>query len=264
MVWIDDLDRADEPVPIQFDGEIVSLTVSPEGRWLAVGVRDEGAVLVDISTVEMPQIPLEYHTDDVTDMAFSPDGRGLAVASQDTKVSIWDPEDPEAPMAVLEEHTKVASSVSFSGDSRWLATGSWDGTVLIWDTNDLSASAMTLGPAGRVEDVALRHDGAVLASAGGGAVLLWDLTTGDPTDQVANPTVLTAGPRSASRITFSPDGRWLATAGSGGDVGLWMQLDDLMESACHSVGRNLTLEEWQSLMPGEPYHETCEQWPDGG
>ena len=34
--------------------------------------------------------------------------------------------------------------------------------------------------------------------------------------------------------------------------------------ACRAAGRNLTIAEWQQYGPqGEPYHQTCPQWPTG-
>lgn len=261
-VRIYDLDGSDPtPVPLDLGHQVNSLAVSPDGQWLAVAPFDDHAVLVDISSLQFDPLSLKYHSDDVTDVAFAADGSRLAVASQDTTVSIWDPDDPGRPTRKLEEHDDVVSSVAFSADGRWLATGSRDGTVRLWDAGDSSDSVARLDQGVQVEDVAFRPDGELLAVAGGGVVLLWDLDTDDLASREANPVVLSTGSRSAGRVVFSPDGRWLATTGGGGDAQLWIQLEDLVELACDSVGRNLTRAEWQFLMPGEEYRVTCEQWP---
>ena len=61
---------------------------------------------------------------------------------------------------------------------------------------------------------------------------------------------------------FSPDGKWLATTSRYEPVRLWLaQLDDLLMLTCEYAGRNLTLEEWQTYFPDEPYRVTCPQWP---
>jgi WD40 repeat protein len=65
------------------------LTVSPDGRYLAVGNWDKTIRVYDTSNGSMI-VQLVGHRDHVNALAFTPDGKRLASASSDTSVLIWD------------------------------------------------------------------------------------------------------------------------------------------------------------------------------
>jgi WD40 repeat protein len=66
---------------------------------------------------------------------------------------------------------------------------------------------------------------------------------------------------SVNDLSFSSDGRYLATAGGNvAYVWLWRP-EDLVTEACSRLTRNLTQEEWQQYLPDEPYHATCPNLP---
>jgi WD40 repeat protein len=106
-----------------------------------------------------------------------------------------------------------AWTIDFSPDGKILAAASgW--SIRRWET----ATGKRLPPLDSrppAEHVALAAWGRMVATAGGGEVLLWDGTSGK---QMAR---FTVGGGSVSRVALSPDGKRLAAAGTGGTVVLW-------------------------------------------
>ena len=144
-----------------------------------------------------------------------------------TASALWDltASDPAAGPIVLRGHEDRINAVAISPDNHWLVTGSWDSTAR-----------------------------------------LWDLTAPDP---AAEPIVLRGHEDYIYAVTISPDNHWLVTAGGDQFSGhgdntarLWnLRLDELVDLACRTAGRNLTREEWRQYFPGQEYRKTCEQWP---
>ena len=65
-------------------------------------------------------------------------------------------------------------------------------------------------------------------------------------------------------LARTPDGRGLISAGADGTVRIWnVDLDAWPALACAFVRRNLTLGEWQNDLVGEPYRQTCTDYPAG-
>jgi hypothetical protein len=89
-------------------------------------------------------------------------------------------------------------------------------------------------------------------------VRLWDMQ-----NPGADPVVLYGHAAPVQAITFSPDGRRLATSGDDKTILMWpMQRNDLRELACRTAGRNMTWEEWQKFFGEQvPYRKTCAELP---
>lgn len=152
---------------------------------------------------------------DFTKMAFSPDGSILALNDRNGRVSLWDvkAEEEKHELPVGENG---AWSLSFSNDGKLLVTGGFDSQIKLWDVATGAKVRSIPVPPDRLGaglQVALSPDGKTLVSASINdlTVRLWDVGTGQAKGELnANENE----PRlvGARGVTFSPDGKLVATA----------------------------------------------------
>ena len=83
--------RSGEPLspPSQFGEQIYAVTLSPDGRALAVGVDRKTARLWDARS-QKPLSPPLHHRENIFAVALSPDNRTLATGSKDRTARLWD------------------------------------------------------------------------------------------------------------------------------------------------------------------------------
>lgn len=125
----------DSPLPPQ-DGPVQSLACSPDGHWLAVGLRDKLGIWDTRTKTQVSEV-----AEGVVSMAFTPDGKWL-VAGSPRKVRILRTADWAEELAL----GRSAAPVSLSKDGAWLATLAMEGDrpfpfpgrgrsgIRIWDT----------------------------------------------------------------------------------------------------------------------------------
>ncbi|MFI6797102.1 protein kinase domain-containing protein [Streptosporangium canum] len=140
-------------------------------------------------------------------------------------------------------------SAAFTPDGRVLALGLADQRVLLWDIES-GARLGVLSVKGLQPPLRFSPDGRVLVTAGDG-VRLWDMAT--QREIGALPIAVTA-----LDLAFSPDGRILNAVARDGSVShLPVEPSLVAESVCARVGSGLSAAEWERLIPGISYRETC-------
>ena len=224
-----------------------SLALSPDGSTAAGWGPDDKLCLWQVADGKK-KVTLKGDTSRVDRVAFSPDGRTIAGGTLDEEILLWDV-DTGVHKATLLGHTHFITSMDFSPDSTTLASGSWDGTVRLWDV-ETSAHKGTLNTHTRgISNVKFSPDGRTFVSSSSNEdkVILWDVGTWQPKAAVDtdincfavspdNSTLATGSWRGElylwdvasgtlkaefmghlsyiSSMTFSPDGKTLASGGA--------------------------------------------------
>lgn len=215
-----------------------ALAFSPDSRILVTATTDGTIRIWNITAPHRPRRLATFTTAAViAHVAVSPDGRTLAVARAYWPTELWDITDAGRPrvIATLNDNTGTldeSASVAFSAGGRTLVVGGMvddrHGTIGFWDVSERRHPrklATRTGQYGSVRHVAFLPGSHVLATASttttepasDSELRLWDVA--DPANPREQATVTGLG--DLVRISFSRDGRSMATSQQNRTVTIW-------------------------------------------
>ena len=211
------------------------LTFSPDGKTVAFDSEAKKIHLWHTETGDELNIPLvdpeadTHNIPRVTALAFSPDGTTLVSGTNQGEIQTWNVATGKA-LAVFakptdqEKHEHILA-LCFSSDGSLLAAGSYK-LIRIWEvaTGNILLSVNPDAHKGgnmwpyslHPESLVFSPDGATLVSGlVGGAIQLWEVTTGD---KIA---ALDGHTQQVETLGFSSDGKTLVSTAADGTILLW-------------------------------------------
>ena len=190
---------------LEHPGGATSVDFGKDGTTLFSGGYDGTVRMWDISSKTQTGL-LKGARGTVWTLDVSPDGSRVAAAGEDATIHIWSLDRPDSPMT-LRGHERNIWQVGFSPDGKQLASGSFDNMARLWDPATGRTSKLLQGHQQAVVGLAYSPNGKLLATTGDdSSIRLWRVADGTAVRTLDN------GNHTYS-VTFSPDGRWLASGG---------------------------------------------------
>jgi WD40 repeat protein/vacuolar-type H+-ATPase subunit H len=213
---------------------ISCVSFSPNGQYIATASFDSTIRLWDFSGNQIAEF--QEDQSEVNSVIFSPSGKYIATTSNKRTARLWDLHGNQ--IAEFSGHQYRVMSVSFSPNGECIATANCEGSVGLWDlsgnqivefivSQDTAAKPyISFFPENIVLSVSFSPNGEYLATASNdGIVRLWDLSGKQIAEVKAHQGMVTSGGYSGfgikTSVTFSPNGKYLATTSDEGIARLW-------------------------------------------
>ena len=219
------------------------LWFNPDGHILATVDTDHNIRLWDTASGKY-LITLNGLTDPVKTMVFSSDRKILTSVGSDNISEVWEFHVWDINTGKLKQKISVSptnghrasfnSKVLFSPDGQTLAITLSDTSsdyskrsyiIVLWDVQTGKIQDTLSGHTDDITSITFSPDGNTLASGGDDKTIrLWDLSTGEQKLLLSDPQwreVFSISHDLALKLSFSPDGRILASGISEGEIYLW-------------------------------------------
>lgn len=219
-----------KPAPALLGGVSLGFPVDHKNGTL---VERAGSGKIEVTNFGGRQsMTISSELQNIDSLTLSPDGLSLVASSMREGLHCWNLKTPEKPLI-----SNSASTALFSGDGNSLITLAKSGLVISYATiNGRERNRFQLDPFEPGSRFAVSPDGSLLAVTRGfrdyeNAISLIDLKSGNTLG------LLKGHKQGIWNLVISPDGRTLASSGSGGTIRLW---NLATETELFSIGRSGT------------------------
>jgi WD40 repeat protein len=193
----------------------LKLEFSPDGKRLAAAGFDSGLELWDADTGQRVRT-FKGHHGRIMDFAYSPDGTLMASAGMDGRVKVWDV-IRDRDVISIPVHGQQLGINQLSPDGRIFLTGMYETTIHLWNAQ----TGEPLGEPIKLEHKVVNFD----FTADGKRLVLTDEGKNVTTWNVSTSKMVRAfkhdGPEGSLPTALSPDGKWFACMGPGGELKVW-------------------------------------------
>lgn len=245
-----------------------NVVISHDGKYIASGGSNKTVKIWNLQTGELinnlweraDPINCVAFSNDSKILACGGTNKYKNGENKATITYLWNPETEEL-IGKLCGHSKRVNCIAFSPNNQIVATGSYDGTIKVWDINTQELLYTLTEHTSYVADLLILPDSQTLISSGGGGIKFWDLTTGklintlsEDSDYIRsfainhNYKLLASNNHSNIKIwnlqtgelihtlefsqivsiTFSPDGKLLASGNALSEIRIWEIPDDFL------------------------------------
>jgi len=177
--------------------------------WVAFTLSMDIAKPVRAASAE-PSI-MDFSRNERNLVAFSPDGDILANVDADGLITLWNVTSGLAPTIFQSQSADLISGIAFSPDGKILASVSKN-TINLWDVSSSQEQLAIplVNNDSAIVEVAFSSDGKHFAGVNlKNEIFLWNLTTG------LSKSIKPSQGVTVDQLTFSPDGKFLASAYNG-------------------------------------------------
>lgn len=205
-------------------GKVNSVRFSNDGKWLTTSSGTTGlfgqAAIWDVATGKKLH-EFVGHKDVLYAAQVSPNQKWLATGSYDHNIILWDIATGKK-LRTLSGHNGAIYDLAFSPDSTTLASASADATVKVWQVATGARLDTLSQPLKEQTSVRFSPDGNYIVAAGAdNRIRKWRFVSRKAAR--INPLVIArfAHESPVIQITYSPDGKWLASISDDRALKIW-------------------------------------------
>ncbi len=208
---------------LKHENAVTDVSYSPDGKFIASVSKDKTLKIWQVDGKLIQTIP---HPEPLNDLVISNDSQKIVTVGDDSQVRVWNIHGEQLSPHLAERNNRDKFiRVAITPDSKYIAAATnaerENAEVIIWEVQSgkiiktLKFPRIASKIANRTHgfrDLKFSIDGKFLAAASTDTTIkIWSWATNKP------PQILTGHQDWAYSLSFSQDGKWLASAGGGSD-----------------------------------------------